>query len=262
MANSSLVSVTVKANSSNYSGSGSRKKITNVCLHHMAGILTAQQCGNIFARKGRGGSAHYGVGSDGKIGLYVDENCVAWHAGNWKENQCSVGIEISNDTLGNNWHVSDQSLALVIKLVADIMRRNGIKSAIKGETLTWHSMYSSTACPGDYIRSKLDYICGEVNKVLSGAASTKTEPATIATTGFLPTRGYWCYGDYDTRVGQLASFMYATFPAYTKKAALGNYYGKNLKSAITEFQKRTGLDADGCTGPITYAKLKQYGFKA
>lgn len=259
MSNSSLVDVTVKAHSGNYSPASSRKKITNVCLHHMAGILTAKQCGDIFARAGRGGSAHYGVGSDGKIGLYVDESCVAWHAGNWAENQCSVGIEISNDTIGNNWHVADSTLVLVIKLVADIMKRNGITKAIKGTTLTWHSMYSATACPGDYMRSKMDYICEEVNKILG--TSPAPTPVPVPTKKFLPTRGYWCYGDYDTRVGEIASFMYKVFPAYTKKAALGNWYGPNLKSSIAQFQKRTGLESDGCVGPITLAKLESYGFK-
>lgn len=78
---------------------------------------------------------------------------------------------------------------------------------------------------------------------------------------FLPAKGYWAFGDTDERVGFLADFMYATFPKYTSRKALGNYYGKNIKAAITEFQKRTGLYPDGCVGKITYAKLKEYGFK-
>ena len=135
MANSALVNVIVPAHTSNYSPASRRTKITNVCWHHMAGVLTAQQCGNIFARAGRNGSAHYGIGSDGKIGLYVGESCVAWHAGNWPENQCSVGIEISNSALGGNWPISDASLNLAITLTADIMKRNGIKKAIVGQTL-------------------------------------------------------------------------------------------------------------------------------
>jgi len=55
--------------------------------------------------------------------------------------------------------------------------------------------------------------------------------------------------------------MYKEFPAYTNKRALGNYYGKYIQSSIKEFQKRTGLEQDGCVGPITLAKLKEYGFK-
>lgn len=85
----------------------------------------------------------------------------------------------------------------------------------------------------------------------------KSMPKTI---DFLPDKGYWTFGDNDERVGKLASFMYNTFPAYTKKEALGNYYGKNIQASIKEFQKRTGLQADGSVGKITYSKLKEFGF--
>ena len=78
---------------------------------------------------------------------------------------------------------------------------------------------------------------------------------------FLPKRGYFRLGDISPNVGKIATFMYKTFPAYTKKSALGNFYGPNLKSSITEFQRRTGLTPDGCVGPITLNKLKKYGFK-
>lgn len=86
-------------------------------------------------------------------------------------------------------------------------------------------------------------------------------PQPTPTAGFLPARGWWTKGDIDTRVGQLATFMRNTFPAYTNAKALGNLYGPYLISAIKEFQKRTGLEADGNTGPKTYAKLKEFGFK-
>lgn len=84
---------------------------------------------------------------------------------------------------------------------------------------------------------------------------------TPAPTGFLPAKGYWAKYDKDDRVAALASFMRKTFPAYTSAKALGPVYGDYLWKAIKEFQKRTGLYPDGCTGKITYAKLKQYGFK-
>lgn len=78
---------------------------------------------------------------------------------------------------------------------------------------------------------------------------------------FLPAKGYWARYDKDSRVGQLAEFMYKTFPAYTSKKALGNLYGDNLWKSIREFQRRTNLYPDGCTGKLTYAKLQEYGFK-
>lgn len=78
---------------------------------------------------------------------------------------------------------------------------------------------------------------------------------------FLPAKGYWCYGDNDARVGELAKFMYKTFPSYTNKKALGNYYGGYIRAAIKEFQRRVNLKQDGCVGKKTYAMLKKYGFK-
>lgn len=78
---------------------------------------------------------------------------------------------------------------------------------------------------------------------------------------FLPPKGYWGPGDSDPRIADLALFMRQTFPAYTSAKALGDYYGKYITSSIKEFQKRTGLYPDGCTGPRTYDKLKEYGFK-
>lgn len=90
------------------------------------------------------------------------------------------------------------------------------------------------------------------------------EPINEPGEGFLPPRGYWRKGDTDPRVGRLAAFMRATFPAYTPAAALGNYYGANLYGAIKEFQRRSGMaakDCDGNTGPITYKKLQSFGFK-
>lgn len=79
-------------------------------------------------------------------------------------------------------------------------------------------------------------------------------------TSFLPSRGYFKLGDKSDNVGKVADFMYKTFPAYTKKAALGNYYGKYLKASITEFQRRTDLAPDGCLGSKTLAMLIKYGF--
>lgn len=255
MASSSLVNDVVWASPSCYGTD--RKGITNICLHHMAGVLTAKECGKVFTNPSRRASAHYGVGKDLRIGLYVDESNVAWHAGSKIENQSSIGIEISDAAYGGNWPISDEVLSLTIKLVADCMKRNGIAKAIKGQTLTWHSMYSATVCPGDYLRSKMDYICAEVNKILSGGST----PTPTPTKSFFPAKGYWGPGDYDQRIDQLSAFMYKMFPSYTKKEALGSYYGKNIQASIREFQRRTNLEVDGCTGPITLKKLESYGFK-
>ena len=186
MSNSSLVNVTVKAHSSNYS-KGRSQKISKITIHHMAGKLTAVQCGRIFQAKNRKASAHYGIGSDGKIGLYVDEANTAYSDGNWSSNCKSVSIETANSSTGGTWPVSDKSLKLLIKLVADIAKRNNLGKLVVGKNLTYHSMYASTTCPGSYLRSKMKYIAQEANKINSGKTTTttkKTETAKKTKTSF------------------------------------------------------------------------------
>lgn len=81
--------------------------------------------------------------------------------------------------------------------------------------------------------------------------------------GFLPARGYWRKGDADPRIGKMDDFFADNFPSYFPNdlAKLrGNYFGTTTQRWVREFQRRTGLVQDGCVGPKTYAKMKEYGF--
>lgn len=85
--------------------------------------------------------------------------------------------------------------------------------------------------------------------------------STAKADSFFPARGYFKKGDVSPNVGKIASFMYKSFPAYTKKEALGNIYGSNLVKAVKEFQKRSGLKVDGYFGEKTLKALEKHGFK-
>ncbi len=166
MSKSKLVTYTDLTENMNRGRGG--KKIDKIFIHHMAGNLTVKQCGRIF--HGRPASAHYGV--NGKnIGQYVDEGNTAWHCGNFKYNQRSIGIELANDQgASGKWHVSTKTIKTCIKLVADICKRNGIKKIeytgdLSGN-LCMHSWVCSTACPGPYLKTKFKHIADEVNKLL------------------------------------------------------------------------------------------------
>ncbi len=91
-------------------------------------------------------------------------------------------------------------------------------------------------------------------KAPSASTSTKAD-------SFLPSRGYFKRGDNSPNLGKIASFMRKTFPSYTSEKALGNLFGPYLEAAVKEFQKRTGLKADGLIGQLTLAKMEKYGFK-
>lgn len=156
------------ANENNFTYGRSGYTLRKITIHHMAGIMSAEACGNLWQNPSRQTSSNYGIGVDGEIMCYVDENNTSWCDSNWESNCISVTIENSNDSTGGEWHVSDKTLNSLIKLCADISIRNGLGLLVPGDNLTWHSMYAATTCPGDYLRSKMQYIADEANKIISG----------------------------------------------------------------------------------------------
>lgn len=147
--------------------------IDTITIHHMAGNLSVETCGNIFARSSRQASSNYGIDSNGRVGLYVDEANRSWCSGNRANDHRAVTIEVANDQIGGNWHVSDKALAKLIDLCVDICKRNGIKklnyTGDKTGNLTMHKWFQATTCPGPYLESKFPYIAEQVNKRLNAS---------------------------------------------------------------------------------------------
>ena len=68
MSNSSLVNyIKLSPNKT----TGRNHTIDTITIHCMAGNLSVETCGNVFANKSAQASSNYGVGSDGRIGMYV-----------------------------------------------------------------------------------------------------------------------------------------------------------------------------------------------
>lgn len=145
--------------------------IKNIVIHHMAGNLSVETCGNVFAPTSRQASSNYGIGSDGRIGMYVEERDRAWTTGNQIDHS-SVTIEVADDKIGGGWHSSDKAMNALVNLCVDICRRNGIKklnyTGNKSGNLLMHKWYQATDCPGAYLESKFSWIASEVNKKLNG----------------------------------------------------------------------------------------------
>lgn len=168
MSNSTLVNYTKL--SPNHSGKRNRK-IDTITIHHMAGNISIETCGALFAKSSRKASSNYGIGSDGRVGLYVEEKNRAWTSGNAANDHRAVTIEVANDGYGPGWHVSARALEKLIDLCADICKRNGIEklnfTGDKSGNLTMHKWFQATTCPGPYLESKFPYIAEEVNKRLN-----------------------------------------------------------------------------------------------
>ncbi|MBO7342961.1 MAG: N-acetylmuramoyl-L-alanine amidase [Alistipes sp.] len=152
-------------------------KIDKITIHHMAGNLSVESCGADFAKTSRQASSNYGIGTDGRIGLYVEEENRAWTSSSPENDHRAVTIEVANDGGAPDWHVSDKALASLINLCVDICKRNGIACLnFTGDAtgnLTMHKWFAATLCPGPYLESKFQYIAEEVNKRLAQKETKK-----------------------------------------------------------------------------------------
>ena len=167
MSNSDLTDYTQLSPNKN---SPRKYPITKITIHHMAGNLTVEQCGAVFASPARQASSNYGIGSDGRIGLYVDEADRSWCSANRDNDERAVTIEVANDDLVT-WSVSEKAYAALIDLCTDICRRNGIErlnfTGDASGNLTMHRYFAATACPGDWLASRFPMIADEVNARLA-----------------------------------------------------------------------------------------------
>lgn len=148
--------------------------INKITIHHMAGVMSAEQCGYVFSSPSRQASSNYGIGVDGEIACYVEEENAAWTSSSyWNDNQ-AVTMEVSNSYAGGDWPISDASWDSMIRLCADICKRYGIEPSYTGGTdgtFTEHRMYAATGCPGEYIHSRMYKIVEEVKKAMGGSYS-------------------------------------------------------------------------------------------
>lgn len=164
MSNSSLVDVTILSPNCNSPRNNTINKIT---IHHMAGNLTVERCGELFASPDRQGSSNYGIGTDGRVGLYVDESDRAWTSSSPSNDNQAVTIEVANSEYGGEWPVSDAAFEKLIDLCVDICRRNGIERLnFTGDAtgnLTMHKYFAATNCPGPYLEARFPEIADRVN---------------------------------------------------------------------------------------------------
>lgn len=146
----------------------------------MAGVMSAKSCVDMFANPTRKASCNYAIGFDGNIAMGVEEKNRSWCSSSPENDNQAITIEVSNDEVGGQWHVSDMVIGKLIDLCVDICKRNGITklnyTGDKTGNLTRHNMFGATACPGPYLQSKFPYIASEVNKRLSAVVQTNAKP--------------------------------------------------------------------------------------
>ena len=155
------------------SGNYSRRKstvITKICIHDALAVGDCSTLSDII-KSAPYASFHYGIATDGTIGVYVDERFRAWGTGNPSIDDESVDIVVCNSTAGGNYPISNATYDALLKLVTDICRRNFIlkltyTGSPAGSNLIKHSWYAAIDCPRSYLSSLYPGIAQEVSRRL------------------------------------------------------------------------------------------------
>lgn len=245
MSNSPLVDYTRISPNKN---SPRNHKIDTITIHCVVGQCTVETMGNIFAPTSRQASSNYGVGTDGKIGMYVEEKDRSRCSSNAANDNRAVTIEVASDTK-HPYAVNDRAFAALLDLVTDICKRNGIKKLVwstkkadrvnhkNGCNMTVHRDYANKSCPGDYLYNRHGEIAAEVNRRLGVADTAPDAGAAQGVTVYTVKKGdtlsriaakygttYQAIAAYNgiknpnaIRVGQKIKIPASTAPAALKK---------------------------------------------
>ena len=259
MSKSSLTDITIL---NNHYSSRNGTKIDKITIHHMAGNLSVETCGRVF--QNREASSNYGIGSDGRVGCYVEEENRAWCSANASNDRRAINIEVANDGGAPDWHISDIALAKLIDLCVDICQRNGIQQLnytgdVNGN-LTRHNMFMATTCPGPYLQSKFPYIAEEVNKRLGPVPPTPTHKIKVD--------GYWgkdtttkaqeVFGTIvDGKVSNQYKYYASKNPGLLSSTFEWVDKPKGSSNLIYAIQKWCGTNADGYIGTETIKAMQR-----
>lgn len=252
MSNSKLVNFT-RISPNRYNGRN--HSIDTITIHCVVGQCSVETLGSIFSDSNREASSNYGVGYDGRIGMYVEEKDASWCSSSYSNDNRAITIEVASNTYDPYW-VNDKAYNATIELVTDICRRNGIKKLVwstsksdrvnhkNGCNMTVHRDFANKSCPGDYLYNRMGDIANKVNKKLGNSSSSNSSaPSKKPSTS----NGNSAIKNVQTWVNK----------KYTSISVDGIYGLETKKGLIKTLQKElnkqfnSGLVVDGIWGPKT-----------
>ena len=242
--NSSLA--TVKIMSPNHSGLRAHA-IDTITIHCMAGQMSAESCGRLFASSSVQASSNYGVGPDGTIGIYVEEKNRSWCTSSGENDNRAVTIQVASDDY-HPYAVKTAAYNSMIKLVADICLRNGIRQLkwttnkydrmnhVGGCNMTVHRDYANKACPGDYLYNRMSEIASKVNSILATGKFSTTSSGSLTNNKLA----------WDFLVGT------AGFSKESAASCIGFWLGENGHPYGVSYKNVTPPFAPGSKSPYKY----------
>lgn len=253
MSNSALVNYTkISPNRT----SPRKNKIDTITIHCVVGQCSVETLGNIFAPSSRQASSNYGIGYDGRFGMYCEEKDRSWCSSSAANDNRAITIEVASDTT-EPYAVNDKAYAALLDLVTDICRRNGIKKLVwstnknervnhlNGCNMTVHRDYANKSCPGNYLYERQGAIAAEVNKRLGASAEEPETPSSGTGTLYKVQTG--AFKQKSNAQALEKKLKAAGFDTYVVNT--GGYY----KVQVGAFSKKANAEA-------MLAKLKAAGY--
>ena len=163
--NSPMVSYTKL--SPNHSGQRTHS-IDRITPHCVVGQCSVETLGNIFLPVSRQASSNYGIGPDGRVGMYVEEKNRSWCSSSAANDQRAITIECASDNT-EPYAFKDVVYKRLIELCTDICRRNGKtkllwlgdKAKMLNYTpksdemvLTVHRWFANKSCPSNWMYAR------------------------------------------------------------------------------------------------------------
>ena len=229
--------------------------IDTITIHCIVGPWTAKQGCDYFATTDRECSANYVVGKDGSIGLSVEEKDRSWCSSSSSNDHRAITIEVASDT-AHPYAVTDEAYNALIKLVADICKRNGIKKLlwkadksligqVDKQNMTVHRWFANKSCPGEYLYSRHSDIAAKVNALLGDSAGETAQTPTTQTLYRVQVGAYSKKANADAMLEKIKKAGFDTYMVQVDglyKVQVGAYSKKSNADAMAAKLKASGFD--------------------
>ena len=256
--NSPLVSYTKL--SPNHSGQRTHV-IDRITPHCVVGQCSVETLGNIFAPTSKQASCNYGIGADGRVGMYCEEKNRSWCSSSSANDQRAITIECASDT-NHPYAFKDVVYNKLIELCVDICKRNGKKKLLwlgdKNKTLNYqpksdemvltvHRWFANKSCPGDWMYQRMGDLATKVTAKLGGVSTTEPEKPIVSGTLYRVQVG--AYSKKENADNQLKAVKAKGFDAFITqvdglyKVQVGAYKVKANAEAQLAKVKAAGFDA-------------------
>lgn len=186
MSNSKLVSVTKL--SPCHSGLRTHT-IDRITPHCVVGQLSAESICNCFTSPSREASCNYGIGTDGRVALVVEEKNRSWCSSSNANDQRAVTIECASG-LEEPYTMNRKVYKSLVNLCVDICKRNNKTKLLwfndKAKALTYnpksnemvitvHRWFDYKSCPGNWLYNRLCKLAKTVTKKLQKHEKVKLQ---------------------------------------------------------------------------------------